>query len=396
MQEWEIIQHFILPSRYLTSSDIKFYVMLLFLHAFLIELFAFFVYVDARNTSNKERAWESRFVPPSILCGIRVWFNGTTAALLTSGNGHPRVSQYLWLRRCETTYAHKDYKCIELMSPLHQGCFGIGIDSRKRSSILAIRHSFNPQLALVMSIGAGPTTPVDPILQIVGHISGRATLWKSSCVDTALAFSTQCWRAARQCFCSGLWFGREKEELGEQSTTVDVGHPTSTRFLLAQRWSTVVQNWTPKHVVQHLRTQNTCLMNEELVYILYNHTCMYHSYLEAGNPKLPKGSNLSILDVLLSTSFTWLTKISISISRHFFSHTGELGENAWRNPSLAKSLQDKQRWYSSFRRVREEDERKSALLAEKTDLCTWATNVFFFQIQVSAVFWNLRITLNAV
>ena len=51
---------------------------------------------------------------------------------------------------------------LELMSQLHQGCFGIGIDSRKRSSILAIRHSFNQQLALVMSIGAGPTTPVDP------------------------------------------------------------------------------------------------------------------------------------------------------------------------------------------------------------------------------------------
>ncbi len=31
----------------------------------------------------------------------------------------------------------------------------------------------------------------------------------------------------------------------------------------------LVQNWTPKQVVQHLRTQNTCLMRN--LYILYNH-----------------------------------------------------------------------------------------------------------------------------
>lgn len=110
------------------------------------------------------------------------------------------------------------------------------------------------------------------------------------------------------------------------------------------------------------------------------HDCVSFVVLRLEIQSCQNGSNL------FPHPFTWLTKISISISLHFFSHTGELGENAKRNPSLAKSLGDKQRWYSSFRRVREEDEPKSALLAEKTDLCTSATNLSFFQIQVSAIF----------
>lgn len=155
-----------------------------------------------------------------------------------------------------------------------------------------------------------------------------------------------------------------------------VGHPTSTCFFLAQRWSSSKLK-NPK--TRSSRPKNSkCIPNEELV--IHNHDYVSFVILRLEIQSCQNGRKL------FPHPFTWLTKISISVSPHFFSHTGELGENAKRNPSLAKSLGDKQRWYSSFRRVREEDEPKSALLAEKTDLCTSATNLSFFQIQLSAIF----------
>ena len=94
---------------------------------------------------------------------------GSMAQLLHWWHQEMDTPKYRSIYDCDggkTTHTHKNVqkrlnKCIELMSHLNQGCFGIRIDSRKRSSIL-LRYSFNPQLALTMSIGAGTTTPLDP------------------------------------------------------------------------------------------------------------------------------------------------------------------------------------------------------------------------------------------